>query len=365
VDEVLRALAGIAGAAIVVLTLLNAVRTFVLPRAAPSRLIAIVFHLVARILGWRAGRRATYAERDRIMALHAPIALLLVPLVWIALVISGYTLLFLAFDAPGIEAALVMSGSSLTTLGFATLETFAQRLLAISEGALGLGIVALVIAYLPSMYAAFQRRETKVALLETRAGAPPNPIVFLQRFARIGWLDHLGTVWQDWEHWFSDVQESHTSLAPLVFFRSPRRDASWVVAAGAVLDAAAFHAAVLDVPPDPRADLCIRSGYLCLRHIADFFGIVHDPDPAPDDPISVSRAEFADACAELNEVGAPLKADLDQAWLDWAGWRVNYDRVLIALAGLTMAPEARWSGDRPLPPAIRLWQPHAFDRPRN
>jgi hypothetical protein len=137
------------------------------------------------------------------------------------------------------------------------------------------------------------------------------------------------------------------------------------VAAGAVLDAAAFHAAVLDVPPDPRADLCIRSGYLCLRHIADFFGIVHDPDPAPDDPISVSRAEFADACAELNEVGAPLKADLDQAWLDWAGWRVNYDRVLIALAGLTMAPEARWSGDRPLPPAIRLWQPHAFDRPRN
>jgi hypothetical protein len=44
--------------------------------------------------------------------------------------------------------------------------------------------------------------------------------------------------------------------------------------------------------------------------------------------------------------GVPLKADLEQAWRDFAGWRVNYDRVLLPLAALTMAPYAPWSSDR-------------------
>jgi hypothetical protein len=43
---------------------------------------------------------------------------------------------------------------------------------------------------------------------------------------------------------------------------------------------------------------------------------------------------------EAAEAGVPLKADLEQAWRDFAGWRVNYDRVLLALAALTMAPHA-------------------------
>jgi hypothetical protein len=41
-----------------------------------------------------------------------------------------------------------------------------------------------------------------------------------------------------------------------------------------------------------------------------------------------------------------MKADRQQAWEDFAGWRVNYDTVLRALAKLTMAPEAPWISDR-------------------
>ena len=44
--------------------------------------------------------------------------------------------------------------------------------------------------------------------------------------------------------------------------------------------------------------------------------------------------------------GVPLKADRDQAWRDFAGWRVNYDIVLLSLARLTQAPAAPWSSDR-------------------
>jgi hypothetical protein len=71
------------------------------------------------------------------------------------------------------------------------------------------------------------------------------------------------------------------------------------------------------------------------------------PNPHfPQDPISISRSEFDAVYDRLAAKGVPLKPDRDQAWLDFAGWRVNYDPVLLALADLTMAPPAPWSSDR-------------------
>jgi hypothetical protein len=207
-------------------------------------------------------------------------------------------------------------------------------------------LVALLIAYLPTMYAAFQRREAAVTLLEVRAGSPPSAIEMILRYHRLHGLDRLSEQWRVWEAWFVDIQESHTSLAALVFFRSPRPDHSWVTAAGAVLDAAALTRSTVDTPTDFQADLCIRAGYLALRHIADFFSVPYNDDPQKGDPISVTRQEFDAACELLSAQGVPLKPDRQQAWEDFAGWRVNYDTVLIALAGLTMAPEAPWSSDR-------------------
>ncbi len=142
------------------------------------------------------------------------------------------------------------------------------------------------------------------------------------------------------------MDETHTSLAALSFFRSPQPNRSWVTAAGAVLDAAALQASTLDLPRDVNAEVCIRAGYVALRHIADFFGIRYDPNPSPTDPISVTRAEYDEVYDTLKAEGIALKLDRDQAWRDFAGWRVNYDTVLLAMAGLTMAPYAQWSSDR-------------------
>ena len=120
-----------------------------------------------------------------------------------------------------------------------------------------------------------------------------------------------------------------------------------MTAAGAVLDAASLTQAAVDIPRDPRADLCIRAGYLALRRIADFFNIPHNPNPTyPEESISISQEEFEAALDELEGSDVPLKKDRQQMWQDFAGWRVNYDRVLLALADLTMAPESPWTGER-------------------
>jgi len=212
--------------------------------------------------------------------------------------------------------------------------------------------VALLISFLPTMYQQFSRREVLVSQLDTRAGTPPSPVALFRRAVRIGW--DADDLWTDWERWFAEVEESHTSYLALPFFRSPHHGRSWITAAGAILDSAALRSSVLDMPRSWQAELCIRSGYLALRRIAGSYGIVHDPDPAPTDPIAVVRDEFDAVVDELAAAGVPVKADRDQAWRDFAGWRVNYDTPLLALSGLVMAPYAPWSSDRGINYRVRL-----------
>jgi hypothetical protein len=215
------------------------------------------------------------------------------------------------------------------------------------EAGLGLGLVSLMISYLPTIYSAFRTREALVGMLAVRGGTPPSCAELLTRYARIGWMDRLESdLFDKWEQWFVDVEESHTSQASLVYFRSPVPQRSWLTAAGCVLDTASMVSAVVDGRSGPGPDILIRSGFLCLRRIADFYGIAYDPDPAPDDPISITRGEFDELCVELQAVGIALKPDRDQAWLDFNGWRVNYDTVLIELCAMVVAPYATWSSDR-------------------
>ncbi len=336
------------GFAIVVRTILSAIRTFVLPRSQQENLTRYVFRAVRWVLESIAnlvGAR-TYAQRDRFLAFYAPLGLLTLIPVWYALVATGYACMFWAVGVPTWLDAFRESGSSLLTLGFVPAEGLAQTMLAFTEALNGLILVAMLISYLPTIYSAFQRREELVTLLEVRAGSPPSAVELIERFHRIHGLERLTELWVRWEAWFADIEESHTSLAALIHFRSPIPRRHWVTAAGAVLDAAALSASTLDKPRDPQAELCLRAGYLALRAIADLLNFRYDPNPKPTDAISITRAEFDAAYDRLAGQGVPLKADRNQCWCDFAGWRVNYDDILLGLADVTMAPPAPWSSDR-------------------
>src|SRR5579859_2221441 len=349
-DILLKIVAFAAGLGLVVAAVASAVQAFVLPRAAADPVVRVVFRALRRLFNLAMRPARGYEQRDRIMALYGPLGLLTLLPTWLIMTNVGYMGMFWALGAGSWYDAFKISGSSLLTLGFATGNHLALTVLEFSEATLGLILVALLIAYLPTIYSAFARRESAVSLLEVRAGSPPSATELIERYQRLHGLDNLHPLWEQWEIWFAELEESHTSLAALVFFRSPKPQQSWVTAAGAVLDAAALVNAAIDVKHDLQADMTIRAGYLALRSIADFFGVVHNANPKPTDPISVSRAEFDAAWDHMAERGVPLKADRDKAWANFAGWRVNYDRVLIALAQITMAPHAPWSSDR-TPPA--------------
>jgi hypothetical protein len=363
---------GIVGVVLIVRTLLSAVRTVVLPRADKAWLTRFHFVVLLRIFGLFARPSRPYAERDRIMALYAPIGLVLLPALWMLIIITGFAMVYWSIGEESFGDAFVLSGSSATTLGFLKPEHNWVTTISFVEAGIGLGVVALVISYLPSIYAAFSRRESAVGALEVRAGRPPSVGRLYARYAAIGRLQYLvDDLFVPWEQWFVDIEESHTSQQALVFFRSPHPERSWITAAGVVLDSAALRASAVDMPRDARVDLLIRTGYLALRRMADYFDMTYDPDPMPDDPISVTRHEFDLALIELHAAGVPLKADRDQAWRDFAGWRVNYDAVLLPLAHMVMAPHTAWITDRGDPrqfvppitfPSVRRARAHRQDR---
>jgi hypothetical protein len=347
----------VVGALVVVATLGSSIRTVVLPRGVPARLARAVFVGLRVLFRVRIGRTASYERRDRIMALYGPLGLLTLLVAWLTLVLIGYMGMFWALGGRSLRVAFAMSGSSIFTLGFARPPDLPTTFLVVSEAAFGLVELALLITYMPSLYSAFSRREALVSSLEVRAGSPPSGVNMIERFSILGRLERLSDeVWVAWERWFVDVEESHTSFPALTFFRSPQPDHSWVTAAGAVLDAASLVRSTVDVPTDVQADICIRAGYLALRRICDFFRIPYDPDPSSDDPISITRADYDEVVERLEGTGVPLKRDRDQAWRDFAGWRVNYDTPLLALAVLTDAPSVPWSSDR----ALGQWQPRLF-----
>jgi hypothetical protein len=344
----------VAGALLVIVVADSAMRTFVLPRAVVSRLTRAVFRTLRRVFDAVARRFKSYEGRDRVMALYAPFGLLALVVTWMVLLILGYALIIEGVVVHDWTRAFELSGSSLFTLGFVVPPQNAPGyVLSFAAAASGLAILALLIAYLPTIYTSFSRRELLVAKLAVRAGTPPTAVELLERFHAIGWNEELPALWSTWEDWFAELAETHTTFAVLPFFRSPNPDRSWITAAGAVLDGAALANSTLSIPWSPEAGLCIRAGYLALRELADLFGISYDPDPAPDGPISISRDEFDDAYRRLGGAGVPIRPDRDRAWRDFAGWRVNYDSVLLALAGLTMAPYAPWSSDRSLRTRLR------------
>jgi hypothetical protein len=328
-------------------TFISAVKTVVLPRATSQKITRSIFIVMRRLFDFVAHGKRSFADRDRILALYAPLTFVLLPLLWLILTMAGFTAVQWGINGGSLRDSFLVSGSSMLTLGVKFRGDLPSAVFSYLQAAIGLVLVALLISYLPTIYGSFSRRETLVGMLDSRAGIPPSPYELLVRYQRIGASGIIDSdLFAKWEEWFAELEESHTSFAALVFFRSPRPERSWITAAGCVLDTAALHLSTVDRPFSGQAALCCRQGFLALRRLADLYGIPVNHDPSPTDPISVTRREYDNMLVELRAAGIPIRADVDKAWTDFVGWRVNYDSSLVGIAKLVVAPEGRWSSDR-------------------
>ncbi len=333
------------GVAILIWILAAAIRTVVIPRPERVWLTRITFEVARRSVQMIGRHIADPIRRDRLLGIFGPAALLALPVLWSLFSAIGYALIFWGMSFGSIVESLELSGSSLTTLGFVPADRTAIKVVAITEGLLGLGLVALMISFIPSLYATFSHREVAVGKFTVRAGEPPSPAEFIIRLHAIGGLASVGERWEEWEDWFVELGETHTSFPALVYFRSAKPTRSWLSAAEASLDTAAIIAAADLAPNDGQADTMIRAGYLALRTIADFFDIEPEFDPSAAEDrttLSVSRSQFEQLLDELEVAGCETALNREEIWLSYRGWRINYDRSVAGLAALIGDIGSHW-----------------------
>jgi hypothetical protein len=334
----IRVLCGVAGIFLQVVVLDAAIRTFLLPRVADVTLSRVIAQVIRRLFNLVAGKKS-YATKDRILSLYASITLLAYQTMWLGLSLVAFAFFYVASGTPSFSLAFNVSGSSLFS---AATHRGAVSALGYIEAGIGLTLLALLIAFIGPLYQSFQRREFAVSRLTVRAGIPATPWGVLEIAQSVESYDRLDELWREWETWFIDVGETHTTLPILNFYRSPLPTQTWIGCAATVLDAAALFNAAVDAEPSPTAGLCIRAGWLTLRRMADYFRVPYPTTMSKEIPIAVSREDFEIVLKRLESVGVPILADHDAAWTDFLGWRVNYDAIIERFYILFTCPRTDW-----------------------
>jgi hypothetical protein len=359
-----RAVAAAVGVVLVATSAGSVIGTLIVPRSVASWLTKKVDQLVNAAFVLVTKRIDDYRRRDRVLAAHAAALLLAQLLAWLLMFFVGFSLIFWPLVHGGITEAFATAGPALWEIGIDRARGGMQQAILDVASLAGIITVTLQIAYLPTLYSEFNRRENAVALLAARAGVPTwGPELLARTHYALGSgvssIDTLPELYADWERWAADVAESHTTYPALVWFRSPRPKSSWVTSLLAVLDSAAL---ILSLSPQEApvvpARLCIRAGFICFNEIARAMGFPIPEEPDVDRGISLSYEDFLDAIARMQQVAFPIEreAELERAWIDFIGWRVNYEEAAYAIAKAVDAVPALWSGPRrdpsthPVPP---------------
>jgi hypothetical protein len=344
-----------AGVVLVLWVLDDVFESVVVPRPTPGiRPTTILTRATWPV--WRAiGLARGDAGRERFLGQYASMLVVSILAAWIGGLVVGYGLVFAALHAqlrpepPDLLAATYFAATSLLTIGFGDIVPVdpPARLVAVVAGATGLGIVALAISFLFSLFASFQRREALVVTLDQRAGAPPSGVQLLETMALKRMREGLGPMFADWERWSAEVLDSHVSYPILAYFRSTHDNESWVGALGAVLDAATLVATTIEDGPYGAARMLLGAGGHLVEDLTNFFRLSRGEDAG------VERAEFDAARARLSAAGYALR-EAEQAWSAFRATRAAYASGLNELARYWAVPPAQWVGDRSyLPHGVR------------
>jgi len=363
--EWLKIVAIAVGLAIAGAVLVSALETVVLPRNRFTRITRVTFAVTNRLLVHR-WRSQTWA--DNLRGLYGPVALVSLPLVWMLSVIVGFTFIFWASDAGTVERSFEISGSSVTTLGFAAPVGGPLTWLAFIEAIIGLGLVALLISYLPTIYAAYREREKDITTLRPFTGIPASGVDLL---ATLHAFDALGNaeLWRTTTAWLLELDQTHCAFPALCYFPETTEGQSWVASVGSLLDAGAvlLSASPIDLTGDTSSRhqgplLMLAHGIPTIVEIGRASGLPIDPPVRlarlipdfshPPPPVSITRTEFEAALDQLADLLPVATVDRDAAWHRFAWTRSSYDTALRGLVGLTMAAPAPapapapWTTDR-------------------
>jgi hypothetical protein len=343
-----RGLVGIFGLVLLLVILWDAFENVILPRYVtrtfrPSRLL---LGFLWRVWSAIARKIPTSKRRESFLSYFGPLTLLLVLAVWATGLILAFAMLLWANgsavlvsgESPTFRTDLYLSGTTFFTLGLGDVTPTATlaRVITVCEAGTGFGFLAIVIAYLPTLYGAFSQREVNISLLDARAGSPPTAGELLRRHGRGRIQDGLGDYLRDWETWSAQLMETHLSYPALCFFRSQHDNQSWLAAFTAILDVCALLIAYGEGETKWRAQLT----FAISRHAVADLSQILQVRPTPCRPDRLPQEDLPQARALLVDCGVSPCAEAGDAKL--RELQAMYEPYLNGLSRLLYMPLPSW-----------------------
>jgi len=344
----------IAGIACLLIALLDAFQTIILPRRAVGRLRLTRIFYIATWKPWvfLAQRVRHPRKRETAFSFYGPLSLILLLAVWAGAMVLGFGLIFYAMGSPFTDASrvprfesdLYVSGTTLFTLGLGDVLPQGQgaRVLTILEAGSGLGLLAVVMGYFPVLYGAFSRREVSIALLDARAGSPPTAAELLRRHAFPGAEQALTRLLEEWERWSAELLESHISYPLLCYFRSQHNNQSWISALTAILDTSALLIAGVRGHEARQAQLTFAMARHALVDLSQIFSL----PPVKDGEDRLPPERYEQLFNRLCEGGVSVCRD-GHSSERLREMRVLYEGYAETLSRYLRMPLPPWIADHP------------------
>jgi len=339
----------VAGILCVVIVLLDAFQTIILPRRAAGRLRLTRLFYILTWSPWRfvAVRMRHPRKRETALSFYGPLSLIFLLVVWACGMVFGYSLIYYALRSPFTDSSrqlnylsdLYISGTNFFTLGLGDVTPHGQiaRALSVLEAGTGFGFLAVVMGYFPVLYGAFSRREVSISLLDARAGSPPTAAELMRRHSFDGAENALSNLLSEWERWSAELLESHISYTLLCYFRSQHTNQSWIGALTAILDTSALLISGVRGHEARQAQLTFAMARHAVVDLAQVFSL----DPVANQADRLPRERYEQLYQLLCQSGVSVCRD-GQSYERLQNLRALYEGYAAALGDHLCMPLPPW-----------------------
>ena len=328
------------GLALFVATSISMVKTLIVPRRAWSLLTSLATGVVVRCFHAVARRIRNDDLADRFLGFLGPVAVIGTTVALLGFYTIAFALMLFGVTDASLGRALREAGSSVTTLGFESTGGVGPTIIDVLAGVSGLVVIALTIAYLPTLYVILRDRETPVKLVSGRVGPPVTGVRVLAEHYEAQASSELAELYRSWEIWAAQVADTHAKYPILLHFRLPRAESRWLATFLAMLDAATLQLTLDPSAPVGAARMWLRVGEACLADIRHTLGL---DDTDPTGMTEPDRADLEWMAAELRDAGCEVRPVDDRIVREWQRAREQYAPALCQVADAIMAPGDPWT----------------------
>jgi hypothetical protein len=283
--------------------------------------------------------------QEKYLSLYGPFSMMLLLCIWACGLVIGFALLHWMADSfnGSLEESTFLSSLNKSIsifLPFGQGDTISRttisRLLTVAQAILDFCFLAIVAAYLITLYREFSRRQLRIALFAARFGLPPKAAQLPLRHNYNESAEELMEALRDWVQWSAELLVSNRAHPFLGYFRS--RKITWLTTLTLIMDASVMLVSSTDHALAYQAK---RTFSIARRSIVEMAGFLAIPTQTPHYDRHLYK-NMAQLRLHLAAAHVPLYEDIaaDEKLIIW---QATYEPYVYALSDHLLMALPSWN----------------------